>query len=112
MTALFEFVGGGLGVMPDPSDNIASHDIPNHESGTQISFEISNVGEVSGNAEIGVEVDDQFVGNWQSSLLEPGFQETGFFSLGRLSEGEHTVLVFVNPGSGQSDHQSNTFDVG
>jgi hypothetical protein len=112
MPAMFDLMNGGIGVMPDPADNGAGHIVPNHESGTQISFEVINVGDEPGIAEISVELDDQFAGSWQSSLLEPGFQEPGMLSLGRMSEGQHTVLVFVNPGSGQSDHQSNIFNVG
>jgi hypothetical protein len=112
MSAMFDLMSGGIGVMPDPTDNTAGHLVPNHESGTQVSFEVINVGDEPGSADISVELDDQFAGSWQSSVLDPGFQEPGFLSLGRLSAGEHVVLVFVNPGSGQSDHQSNTFNVG
>ena len=37
--------------------------------------------------------------------------EVGYASLGRLNEEEHTALVYMNPGSGQSDHSTNTFTV-
>ncbi|BCH31103.1 hypothetical protein MesoLjLc_30330 [Mesorhizobium sp. L-8-10] len=112
MSAMFEFTGGGIGVMPDPDDNPNGHVVPHHESGIRISFQVVNVGDAGGNADVGVEVDDAFLTSWQSSFLDPGDSETGFVSLGRLAEGEHTVLTFVNPGSGQADHESNTFIVG
>jgi hypothetical protein len=111
MPAMFELMSGGIGVMADPDDNAAGHDVPHHESGTRISFEVISVGDAPGNAEVGIELDDVSVGGWSSSFLDPGQQETGFLSVGRLDAGQHSVLVFVNPGSGQSDHQSNTFDV-
>jgi hypothetical protein len=108
---LFQLVGGGIGVMPDPADNPDMHDVPHHESGTRISFEVLNVGDAGGNAQVGVELDDVFISNWQSRFLDPGQEETGFVQLGRLDEGDHTVLVFINPGSGQSDHETNQFSV-
>jgi hypothetical protein len=108
---MFQFTTGGIGVMPDSADNPMMHDVPHHESGTRISFEVVNVGDAGGNAEVGVELDDVFVGNWQSGFLDPGQQETGFVRFGRLDEGDHTALVFVNPGSGQSDHETNQFSV-
>jgi hypothetical protein len=111
MSAMFQFVGGGIGVMPDPDDNAAGHVVPNHESGTRISVQVINVGDASGNADVGVEVDDVFVTSVQSSFLDPGQQNVQFASLGRLDAGQHTVLVFVNPGSGQLDHDTNTFNV-
>jgi hypothetical protein len=85
--------------------------VPHHESGTRISFAVVNVGDAGGNAEVGVELDDVFVKNWKSDFLDPGQQQAGFVNLGRLTEGKHTVLVFVNPGSGKSDHETNTFNV-
>jgi hypothetical protein len=108
---MFQFTDGGIGVMPDPADNAGTHDVPHHESGTQISFEVRNVGDAEGNADVGVELDDVFSGGFKSSVLSPGQQETGFVSLGRLGEGTHTVLTFVNPGSGAADHETNTFAV-
>jgi hypothetical protein len=108
---IFQLTGGGIGVMPDPADNPGMHDVPHHESGTRISFEVLNVGDTGGNAQVGVELDDVFIANWQSSFLDPGQQEIGFAQLGRLDEGDHTVLVYVNPGSGQSDHETNQFNV-
>jgi hypothetical protein len=45
---MFELVGGGLGVMPDPADNPDNHVVPHHEAGTRISFEVLNVGDVGG----------------------------------------------------------------
>lgn len=108
---MFELSAGGIGVMPDPADNPDNHVIPHHDAGTRISFDVCNVGDASGNARVGVEVDDTFVAEWESPFLDPGQCGTGFVSLGRLSEGQHTVLIFVNPGSGQSDNQTNTFNV-
>jgi hypothetical protein len=111
MSEMFQFTGGGVGVMADPADNAEMHDVPHHESGTRISFEVVNVGDTSGNARVAVELDDTFAADWQSSLLDPGQSETGFVPLGRLEEGDHAVLVFVNPGAGQADHETNTFGV-
>jgi len=111
MSAMFQFAVGGIGVMPDPSDNAASHNVPNHESGLQISFQVSNFGDEDGVAKVGVELDDAFAVEWTSGSLTPGQDATGFVSLGRLNEGTHTVLTFVNPGSGQNDHATNTFEV-
>lgn len=111
MGAMFQLVGGGVGVMPDPSDNADNHMVPHHDSGTRVTFEVLNVGDASGNARVGVELDDSFVTEWQSPQLDPGQRATGDASLGRLSASSHTALVFVNPGSGQADHEQNTFDV-
>jgi hypothetical protein len=97
--------------MPDPADNDAGHVVPHHESGTRISFEVSNVGDASGNATVTVELDGSFNSDFQSSFMDPGQQEVGFVELGRLSEGSHSVLLFVNPGSGQSDHETNQFEI-
>jgi hypothetical protein len=108
---MFELVGGGIGVMPDPADNPNNHVIPHHEGSTRISFEVLNVGDAGGNARVGVELDDRFVTEWQSRYLDPGQREVGYVSLGRVSNGQHTALAYVNPGSGQADHASNTFDV-
>lgn len=111
MPAMFELVGGGVGVMPDPDDNPAGHVVPHHESGTRISFEVLNVGDAGGNAKVGVEVDDSFVSEWQSPQLEAGESGVGYVSLGRLAAGSHKALVYVNPGSGRADHEHNEFDV-
>ena len=111
MSSMFELSEGGIGVMPDPADNPDNHVIPHHDAGTQISFEVCNVGDAGGNCKVGVEVDDIFVTEWESQFLDPGQCGTGFASLGRLSEGRHAVLIFVNPGSGHVDHQTNTFNV-
>ena len=88
----------GLAQCQIPADNPNGHVVSHHESGIRISFEVLSVGDTGGNAEVGVELDDAFVTNWQSSLLNPGQQEVGFVQLGRLEEGEHSVLVLVNPG--------------
>lgn len=111
MSAMFELVDGGLGVMPDPDDNPDNHVVPHHESGTRVSFEVLNVGDAGGNARVGVEIDDVFLTEWQSQFLDPGSREVGYVSLGRLTTGEHTVLAYVNPGSGQADHSTNNFEI-
>jgi hypothetical protein len=53
-----------------------------------------------GNARVGVEVDDIFITEWVSQYLDPRKSEVGYVSIGRLSKGQHTVLAYVNPGSG------------
>ena len=111
MSAMFELDMGGVGVMPDPDDNPGGHVNPHHEAGTRVSFQVTNVGDSDGNARVGVEVDDVFVVEWASQNLVAGGSEVGYVSLGRLSQGSHTVLIYVNPGSGTADHQSNTFEV-
>ena len=111
MAAMFEFGIGGIGVMADPADNDAGHDVPHHESGTRISFEVQNVGDIGGNATVRVELDGAFVTDSQSSFLLPTQKEAGFVGLGRLSEDSHLVDIVINPGSGQADNQTNTFDV-
>jgi hypothetical protein len=111
MAAMFEFNGGGIGVMPDPDDNPEMHVVPSHEAGTRITFGIVSAGDAGGNATVGIELDDQFVMEWKSDFLDAGEQGEGFANLGRLSAGQHTVLIFVNPGSGQADNETNTFNV-
>lgn len=111
MVAMFQFVGGGIGVMPDPADNDPGHTVPNRESGTRISFEVLNVGDEAGVVTVDVEVDDVYLLSWQSDSLGPGLRQIGYASLGRLTAGSHTALVILNPGSGTADHDSNTFDV-
>jgi hypothetical protein len=112
MASMFQFVGGGVGVMPDPQDNPDGHVVPHHDAGTRISFEVLNVGDAAGVARVGVELEDNFVTEWSSRQLAPGESTADFVSLGRLSPGDHAVLVFVNPGSGQADHETNRFGVG
>jgi hypothetical protein len=111
MTAMFEFNGGGIGVMPDPADNPDGHVVAHHDAGTLVGFEVVNVGDAGGNARVGVERDGNFVIEWASPFLDPGGTAVGFASLGRLPSGETTVLVFVNPGSGQRDHETNRVGV-
>ena len=94
---MFEFSSGGLSVTPSSSD-------------TQIAFEIFNVGDESGTAEVGCEVDDTYVTSW-SGTLEPNVGDRPSVSLGAVAEGNHTALVYVNPGSGQNDHLSQDFTV-
>lgn len=97
MTAMFEFSGGALSVTPSSSD-------------TQIAFELFNVGDESGTAEVGCEVDDTYITSW-SGTLDPGVGDRPTVSLGPVADGTHTALVYVNPGSGQNDHLSQDFTV-
>lgn len=97
--------------MPDPKDNPDGHDVVHHDAGVRISFEVLSVGDASGQATVSVEVDDVFFADFISDSLLPGESQAGFMSLGRLEAGEHSVLVFVNPGSGVKDHETNTFTV-
>lgn len=111
--AMFDLTDGGVGVMPDPDDNPDQHVLPHHDAGIQISYEVVNVGSAAGQARVGVEVDDQFALEWQSRHLGPGESAVERSSLGRLSAGPHTILIYVNPGSGDQghDHQTNEFNV-
>jgi len=111
MSAIFELAEGGIGVMPDPDDNPDGHVVPHHDAGVQISIEVGNVGDENGVATVSVEVDDVFVTDWQSDPLDPGQTQAGRISLGRLAEGPHTILVYVNPGSGQNDHQTTKIEL-
>lgn len=112
MSAMFQFISGGIGVMPDPEDNPAGHVVPNHESGTRVSYEVANVGDAGGVVTVSIELDGSFTADVQSSFLVPGQREVGFIGLGRLSEGAHAVLLFLNPGAGELDHETNDFSVG
>ena len=111
MVAMFQFVGGGLGVMPDPDDNDANHNIPNHESGARVSFEVLNVGDENGVVSVDVEVDETYLLTWRSDPIAAGQRQIAYASLGRLAAGSHTSMVILNPGSGTDDHNSNTFNV-
>lgn len=111
MAAMFEFLEGGIGLMPDPEDNRDGHVVPHHSAGVKLSFEIQNVGEHAGIARVGVEVDDQFVTEWTLEQIEPGESAAGFVSVGRLNEGTHTFLVYVNPGSGGDDHATSSIEL-
>jgi hypothetical protein len=94
---MFEFSGGALSVTPSSSD-------------TQISFEIFNVGDEDGSAEVGCEIDGNYITSW-TGTLSPNVGDRPSVSLGGVSEGSHTALVYVNPGSGQNDHLSQDFTV-
>lgn len=96
MSAMFEFAGGALSVIPNGSD-------------TEVSFELFNVGDEAGFAEVGVEVDGSYVATWNSSELYPGYGDTPKISIGYLEPGNHEALVYVNPGSGQNDHLRQDF---
>jgi hypothetical protein len=98
MAEMFSFSTGGIGVMPDPDDNEPGHINPNHESGTRISFDVVNVGDAAGSAAVAVELDGSPLdANFESSVLQRNQTEAGFVALGRLSEGSHSVLIFVSP---------------
>jgi hypothetical protein len=111
MTAMFELGDGGIGVMPDPADNPAGHVVPHSGAGLQISFEVANVGDASGQARVGVEVDDDFRAEWLSEDRAPGETAFGRVDLGRLSPGDHVILAYVNPGSGSRDNQTNAINL-
>ncbi|HSV67116.1 MAG TPA: hypothetical protein VLJ59_14550 [Mycobacteriales bacterium] len=93
---MFEFSGGGLSVTPS-------------DSGTQLSFELFNVGDTAGSAEVGVEVDNTYVTTWASEELHPGYGTTPTVDVGYVEPGSHEALVYVNPGSGQNDHLRQMF---
>ncbi|WP_326533851.1 hypothetical protein [Pseudorhodoferax sp.] len=111
MSALFQLVGGGLGVMPDPADNPDNHVVPHHEAGTRVSFEALNVGDQAGTASVEVTVDGAAVGDW-SEAVPPRSNAVGFVSLGRLSAGQHEIVATVSPGVGDMASNSNTVDIG
>ena len=111
MSAMFELAEGGVGVMPDPDDNPDGHVVPHHDAGVRISVEVGNVGDEPGSANLGVEVDDAFVTEADTEELAPGQTTVVFFNLGRLEAGQHVILVFVNPGSGQRDHAETSIEL-
>jgi hypothetical protein len=94
---MFEFSGGALSVTPDAND-------------TQVAFELSNVGDESGTATVGCEVDGTFITSYDKTL-DPNVGDRPTVSLGPVAAGHHTALVYVNPGSGQNDHLSQDFTV-
>jgi hypothetical protein len=94
---MFEFAGGALSVNPSDYD-------------TTISFEIFNVGDESGAAEVGCEIDGTYITSW-TTTLDPNVGDRPTVSLGAVEPGTHTALVYVNPGSGQNDHLSQDFTV-
>jgi len=97
MSAMFEFAGGGLSVIPG--------------SDTEVSFELFNVGDEAGYAEVGVEVDGTYITTWTSGELPPSVGDTPKISVGYVEAGNHEALVYVNPGSGQNDHLRQEFTV-
>jgi hypothetical protein len=94
---MFEFAGGALSVTPSTSD-------------TYVAFEIFNVGDEPGTAEVGCEIDNNYVTSY-SKYLDPNVGDRPSVSLGAVASGTHTALVYVNPGSGQNDHLSQDFTV-
>ena len=97
MPATFEFAGGALSVTPSTYD-------------TTIAFEIFNVGDEEGSAEVGCEVDGTYITQW-TGRLGPNVGDRPTVSLGAFGQGSHTALVYVNPGSGNNDHLSQDFSV-
>jgi hypothetical protein len=79
--------------------------VTNSGYGWQVYFEIFNVGDETGTAEVGIEVDNNYVTQW-TGTLDPNVGDHPTVDIGSLDEGVHTVLVYVNPGSGQNDHLS------
>jgi hypothetical protein len=108
---MFELAEGSIGVMPDPDDNPDGHVVPHHDAGVRISVEVGNVGDEPGSANLRVEVDDVFVAEGDSEELAPGEPAVVDFNLGRLEAGQHVILVFVNPGSGQRDHTETSIEI-
>jgi len=108
MSAMFELAEGGIGVQPDPEDNPDGHHDPHSDAGVQISLEITNVGDEAGSVTMGVEIDDEFVTEAVSDELASGETTVVYINLGRLTPGEYTILVYVNPGSGQRDYSTHT----
>ncbi|HET9139980.1 hypothetical protein [Actinophytocola sp.] len=96
MTAMFEFAGGELSVYPTGED-------------TEISFELFNVGDEVGKAEVGVELDGGYIASWTSEEMHPGYGDTPKILVGQITPGTHEALVYVNPGSGQNDHLRTVF---
>ena len=93
---MFEFSGGGLSIVPQSGGHWAS-------------FELFNVGDESGVAEVSVEVDGNYVTTWTSASLSPQVGDTPSINLGSVGSGNHEALVYVNPGSGQNDHLRQAF---
>lgn len=96
MTAMFEFAGGALSVVPSAG-------------AAELSFELFNVGDAAGVAEVGVEVDGNYVTTWNSHELHTGYGDTPKINVGHVQPGQHEALVYVNPGSGQNDHLRQAF---
>ncbi|MFL6142122.1 MAG: hypothetical protein ACJ72N_09710 [Labedaea sp.] len=97
MSAMFEFAGGALSVVSTGS------------SEAEVSFELFNVGDESGVAEVGVEVDGQYRATWKSDEMYPGYGDTPKISVSEIDPGNHEALVYVNPGSGKDDHLRQEF---
>jgi hypothetical protein len=64
---MFELIGGGTCVLPDPEDNPDNHMVTHHEAGASISFEVINAGDAGGKAGTGTEIDDAFVSEWHAN---------------------------------------------
>lgn len=73
------------------------------------SFELFNVGDESGQGDVGVEVDGSYI-TTHSETLSPSTGATPWVDLGQQMAGVHTALLYVNPGSGQNDHLQESFN--
>ena len=91
MSAMFEFSG--------------QLSVTSYGSGWQAYFEVYNVGDESGEVVVGIEVDNNYLTEWRQTL-SPSVGDQPTVDLGQLQPGVHTVLVYLNPGSGQNDHLS------
>ena len=109
MSAMFEFGNQGLLVNADMNDNSDNHPNPHHDAGIALSFDVYNVGDEPGEARVGMECDGTFIAEWTSPTVAPGQNAAAYESIGRFPAGEHTFLVYVNPGSGNAnaDHAEN-----
>lgn len=111
MGAMFELGPQGLRIRSDPNDNQQNHPNPHHESGLVAVFEIANVGDAEGEAKVGTLVDDNFHSEWASGQVPVGGAINAVHPIGRHSAGDHLFVIYVNPGSGRSDHLENRITV-
>ena len=103
----------GLLVNPDDYDNPNNHVVLTSDAGTKVSFSVANVGGEGGTCKVGLEVNNQWVQEWESSWLEPGESEAPEVrGLGRYPEGWSEFLAYVYPGAGHHDHLTNNVNIG
>jgi len=106
------FDNPGLLVNVDDEDNPNNHVILHSDAGTKVSFSVYNAGNASGTCTVDIEINNQWVKSWTSSMLSPGTSEsTEVKGLGRYPAGWYEFLAYVNPGAGYSDHLINTVDI-
>lgn len=102
----------GLLVNPDDHDNPNNHVVLTSDAGTKVSFSVANVGGEGGTCKVGLEVNNQWVQEWESSWLEPGESEaTEVRGMGRYPEGWYEFLAYINPGAGHHDHLTNNVNI-